>query len=47
MMKIEYRDQKDLPCDELYKLFLAVGWAKDSILNMERQPEQAKRTEWG
>lgn len=29
MMKIEYRDQKDLPCDELYKLFLAVGWAKD------------------
>lgn len=29
MMEIEYRDQKDLSCDELYKLFLAVGWAKD------------------
>lgn len=28
-MNIEYRDQKDLPCDELYKLFLAVGWAKE------------------
>ena len=28
-MKIEYRNQKDLPCDELYKLFLAVGWAKE------------------
>ena len=28
-MNIEYREQKDLPCDELYKLFLAVGWAKE------------------
>lgn len=28
-MNIEYRDQKDLPCDELYKLFIAVGWAKE------------------
>ena len=28
-MNIEYKDQKDLPCDELYKLFLAVGWAKE------------------
>lgn len=28
-MNIEYRDQKDLPCEELYKLFLAVGWAKE------------------
>ena len=26
-MKVEYRSQKDLPCDELYQLFLAVGWA--------------------
>lgn len=26
-MNIEYRTQKDLPCDELYQLFLAVGWA--------------------
>ncbi len=24
-MKIEYRAQKDLPCHELYQLFLAVG----------------------
>lgn len=26
-MNVEYRSQKDLPCDELYQLFLAVGWA--------------------
>ena len=25
-MNVEYRTQKDLPCDELYQLFLAVGW---------------------
>lgn len=29
-MNIEYRNQKDLPCDELYQLFLAVGWADES-----------------
>ena len=28
-MHIEYRTQKDLPCDELYQLFLAVGWATE------------------
>lgn len=28
-MNVEYKTQKDLPCDELYKLFLAVGWAKE------------------
>ncbi|MCM1373737.1 MAG: GNAT family N-acetyltransferase [Muribaculum sp.] len=28
-MNIEFRDQKDLPCDELYQLFLAVGWATE------------------
>ena len=28
-MHIEYRTQKDLPCDELYQLFLAVGWAAE------------------
>lgn len=28
-MHIEYRTQKDLPCDELYELFLAVGWATE------------------
>lgn len=26
-MQIEYKEQKDLPCRELYRLFLAVGWA--------------------
>ena len=29
-MRVEYRTQKDLPCSELYQLFLAVGWAKSS-----------------
>ena len=28
-MDVEYRTQKDLPCDELYQLFLAVGWATE------------------
>lgn len=28
-MNIEYRKQKDLPCNELYQLFLAVGWATE------------------
>lgn len=28
-MNVEYRTQKDLPCDALYQLFLAVGWAKE------------------
>ena len=27
-MRVEYKTKKDLPCNELYKLFLAVGWAK-------------------
>lgn len=26
-MHVEYRNQKNLPCEELYQLFLAVGWA--------------------
>lgn len=34
-MNIEYREQKDLPCDELYKLFLAVGWAKEENTTQE------------
>ena len=29
-MNIEYKNQKDLPCEELYKLFLAIGWADES-----------------
>ena len=28
-MNVEYRSQKDLLCDELYQLFLAVGWATE------------------
>ena len=28
-MNIEYKNQKDLPCNELYQLFLAVGWATE------------------
>lgn len=28
-MNVEYRTQKDLPCEELYQLFLAVGWATE------------------
>lgn len=29
-MNIEYKDNKDLPCAELYQLFLAVGWAQEA-----------------
>lgn len=29
-MCVEYRNQKDLPCNELYQLFLAVGWATEN-----------------
>lgn len=28
-MNIEYRTQKDLPCNQLYQLFLAIGWAAE------------------
>lgn len=28
-MYVEYKTQKDLPCKELYELFLAVGWATE------------------
>lgn len=28
-MNVEYKTQKDLPCDKLYQLFLAVGWASE------------------
>lgn len=28
-MCVEYRTIKDLPCKDLYKLFLAAGWAKE------------------
>lgn len=28
-MNVEYRTQKDLPCDQLYQLFLAVNWTTE------------------
>lgn len=34
-MNVEYRTQKDLPCDELYQLFLAVGWATEGETTRE------------
>ena len=34
-MDVEYRTQKDLPCDELYQLFLAVGWATEDTTTPE------------
>lgn len=35
-MNIEYRTLKDIPCDELYKLFLAVGWADEATTTQEQ-----------
>lgn len=34
-MDIEYKNNKDLPCDQLYRLFLAVGWAVDDAITPE------------
>jgi len=34
-MHVEYRNQKDLPCNELYQLFLAVGWATENRTTQE------------
>lgn len=34
-MNVEYRTQKDLPCDELYQLFLSVGWATEDTTTQE------------
>lgn len=34
-MYVEYRTRKDLPCNELYQLFLAVGWAKEDETTQE------------
>ena len=34
-MNIEYRTQKDLPCEQLYQLFRAVGWAKEDSTTKE------------
>lgn len=35
MLNIEYKDNKDLPCKELYELFLAVGWAKEETTTQQ------------
>ncbi|GFH96827.1 hypothetical protein IMSAGC003_03393 [Lachnospiraceae bacterium] len=29
-MNVEYKTRKDLPCDQLYQLFLAVNWTTES-----------------
>lgn len=34
-MNVEYRTQKDLPCNELYQLFLEVGWATEDTTTQE------------
>lgn len=34
-MIIDYKEQKDLPCEELYNLFLAVGWANEETTTEE------------
>lgn len=36
-MLVEYRDNKDLPCDQLYRLFLAVGWANEETITQHRK----------
>ena len=34
-MTIEYKTEKEIPCDELYQLFLAVGWATEETTTSE------------
>lgn len=34
-MNIVYKTKKDLPCDELYQLFLAVGWATEDTTTQD------------
>lgn len=34
-MHIEYSNRKDIPCRELYQLFLAVGWATEDTTTQE------------
>lgn len=34
-MNIEYKTEKDLPCEQLYQLFLAVGWATEDTTTKE------------
>lgn len=35
LMKIEYKTNKNLPNDKLFKLFLAVGWAAEDTTSRE------------
>ena len=35
-MEVEYRTNKELPCDQLYQLFLAVGWATEETTTREQ-----------
>ena len=35
-MDVEYRTNKELPCDQLYQLFLAVGWATEETTTREQ-----------
>ena len=35
IVSIEYRTQKDLPCDQLYRLFLAVSWAAEDTTTQD------------
>lgn len=34
-MNIEYETRKDLPCKDLYELFLAVGWTDKNVMTQE------------
>ncbi len=34
-MNVEYKNIKDLPCEELYELFLAVGWTTKADTTQE------------
>lgn len=34
-MNIEYKTQKDLPCEDLFALFCAVGWATENTTTKE------------
>lgn len=37
-MNVEYRTQKDLPCDKLYQLFLAAGWVRENTTQEMKIP---------
>lgn len=39
-MNIEYKNCKNLPCDQLYRLFFAVGWVKENQATQEIKTTQ-------